>query len=420
MAVTLYFSLRHSSSNTPSCSNASSILFPQRASTAAVGVIISNASNKSYDSVGFGPLPSSLSGPVFDAHGITSSGQTMLNALVADHRVGCVYLQLATQPSLKPWLDTASFLLKNNIAVYVLIGMDVQQCSNPQMADCPSDDITYQPLSNLAIQPAMEAVRSLQKATGLSQHIGIAMDVEKLNPAKGTGWTELPSVLPPRATDSCTGIPLMLFVSHNDVGKPGMKEAVAAVDTVGLMYYRSMVASNVASDGTNSKFASDMSNYVTTGGQTMAEVAASTNTSLMAGIETTWESDFRAIAAGIVRDCESGKKKCKLKTLSYWTKILCAGLLEDSYVLGGGIPKGLSLTEFLAKDTTRAAYALAPAKSPSPTMHFFVEELRPMLQLEKNLSSPPSHWPSYSSTDKSNNKHIAELACYTYGFGASS
>lgn len=394
-------------------------LFPQRASTAAAGVIISNASGQSWDSVGFGPLPSTLAGPVFDSKGITGSGQGMLDALAADPRVGCVYLQLATAPSLQPWLDAATFLLKNHIAVYALIGMTVQQCDTPGCAGyAGSTGSTYQPLRNLGIQSAQRAVQALQKATGVSQqHIGIAMDIEKLNPAPGTGWSDLPGLLPPRACEG--GIPLMLFVGKNDVGKPGMEAAVAAVDTVGLMYYRSMVASNLASDGSNTKFASDMAT-VTAEGHTMAEAASRSGTNVMAGIETTWETNFRAAAKDIAQQCAAGKRKCTEKTVSFWTKVECADLLEESFVLGGGIPPGTGFTEFLAQSTTQAAYDLTPAKPPSPSMHFFVEELRPMLQLEQNLAHPPSHWPSYSSTSPSGNKDAAKAACVTYGFGAAS
>lgn len=417
VAVGLYFLLRKRSACGPS------ILFPERAATAAVGVIVSNASGTSFDSVGFGPLPSTLAGPVFDAAGITTSGQAMLDTLVADPRVGCVYLQLATLPTLKPWLDTARFLLEHQVAVYVLIGMTVEEpCSTSTPSGACS---SYQPLSKLAIQPAVAAVKALHKATGSTQHVGIAMDVEKVNPAPGTGWTALPALLPDRASSaSCTGVPLMLFVGKNDVGKPGMEQAVAAVDTVGLMFYRSMVRSNLDSGGVNTKFTSDMAT-VTAEGHTMAAAAALAGTSVMAGVETTWEGDFRAVASAVSKaqtaKCKAGDAKaCRAKTVAFWTKMECDELLEESFVLGGGIPPATGFTEFLAQASTQAAYPLLPAQPPTPTLRFFVEELRPMLQLEQNLKQAPAHWPARTTGDPSANKTASKAACVVYGYGAPS
>lgn len=382
------------------------MVFPSRAATATVCILIPNSSSTTApDSTGFGAYPPSRVGPVYAATGITSSGKNMLQQVAADPAVGAVCLQLATPSAIHAWIETALWLLRHDIAVFALIGQQVG-----------SDPIHVQ-----AIRDAVTAVKRLKDAATASQalHVGIALDFENLDGEDG--WAPLTAALPPRAASGAAdAIPLLLFVAKNDVGKPGLSGAVAAVDTVGVMFYRSMVASNLVQSGdhdpVNTKFTADMATPSITG-DTIATLAARAGTTMMVGVETSWMHHIAKNATTIAKDketlcatkasacsgdgattaaCTTATDACKKDTTAFWTKFGCDVLLEQSFVLGGGIPAGTSPSAFLSSPATQHAYSLHPATSPTPTLRFFVESLRPWLQLHDNLTSttPPEGWPT--------------------------
>lgn len=353
-------------------------VLPSR-SNASIGVIVSNSPTSTYDSAGFGEKTTLLRGAVYTDTDITPNGKFMLQQLIDDPTVGCVYLQVMPLDQIGGWLSAAKLCLRNGIAVYALMGQQVG--SNP--------------VDGAAILNAIRVAGSLKATVGdvLAPYVGVALDIEDVGP---TGWYDVKRALPPRYTGTIGDVPTVLFMKKSDALQPGAAEVVAAVNVVCLMFYRSMVKSNLSPSGVNSKFAADMWHV-----EGVVRAAAGANTSIVVGVETTWMGDFRKNAA--TKAAASGKK------LSTEIDIQCDTIQELSFVLGGGMPRGTDPSTYFADPSTRAAYSVFPATTPTPTFQFVIQELVPWLQLKANMKAPPAHWPTGKSESTS--------TCREYGFG---
>ena len=160
----------------------------------------------------------------------------------------------------------------------------------------------------------------------------------------------------------------------------------------------------MSTDGTvNAKFMqqADPGNAAT---PTAAQLAVQAAKPMLVGIETTWMTDVYEDATNII------KTKFPDKPCHVQIKDVCASVLEKSFVLGGGIPAGTTPSSFFASAKTQSAYAIHGVTKPTPNLTFFIQEMRPWLQLQHNMSKTPDGWPTGS-------KSVSESACAQFAIG---
>ena len=390
-------------------------VFPSRADTASTYVIASNApaSTADADAVGWGGLLPQFRGRIFTAEG-GFVGQTLLAQVVKDPHVGGVLLQapdFLEPKEVMGWQAAATWLLQRDLAVFCLVGSVAEVTAATQLAKTVQREV-----------PCASA-----------PYIGLAMDIEGQ-----TDWSATLAVMPKAAKAGGSLHTLLICDKCYSVGAAHAAEMVAAVDTIGLMLYTNVTAGALA--GSPSRFQAALRCVTApSSGKGLVDMAVEGDTWVLVGIETTWMTKAPPTAAE------------------------CSWVAEDTFAAGGGLLPNTHFTAWLGAPPTPAAAAattkpaaqaaaqagkpkmtaltaaavcnttcpaslplppappagngttnpsaqqvfdVAPATSPTPRLRFFVEELRPMLQLQHNLDNQPQGWPAPDAS-----KDVAAQAC---------